>query len=112
MLSYMTILKQQGFDYRKFAYLSCGSVTKSQSIERTCERYGFKKIKIMFNNDRDQEARTGFNPGKEAAVRLEKSLIDKGYIASVLLPSKESDWNDTLVKGASIVHSKRDHERI
>lgn len=112
MLSYMTILKQQGFDYRKFAYLSCGSVTKSQSIERTCERYGFKKIKIMFNNDRDQEIRTGSNPGKEAAERTVKSLTDKGYNASILLPSKENDWNDTLVKGSSLIQPRHQSNRI
>ena len=97
----MTILKQQGFDYRKFAYLSCGSVTKTQAIEHTCERYGFKRIKVMFNNDRDQELKVGTNPGKDAAERVVKSLCDKGYQASILLPSKENDWNDTLVKNAT-----------
>lgn len=100
MLSYMTILKQQGFDYRQFAYLSCGSVTKSQSIESTCERYGYTHLKVMFNNDLDQEKKTGQNPGKEAAERVVSHLKEKGLDAAVLLPSKENDWNDTLVKQA------------
>ncbi len=111
----MTILKQQGFDYRKFAYLSCGSVTKTQAIEHTCVRYGFKRIKVMFNNDRDQELKTGTNPGKDAAERIVKNLIDKGYEANMLLPAKENDWNDTLVNKAVLskqrISSRLDKER-
>lgn len=108
MLSYMTILKQQGFDYRKFSYLSCGSITKSQCIEKTCDRYGYQKVKVMFNNDREQEA-AGRNPGKEAAERTVQSLKAKGLNAAVILPSVENDWNDTLVKKAVGSHN-HDHK--
>lgn len=66
----------------------------------------------MFNNDRDQEIRTGSNPGKEAAERTVKSLTDKGYNASILLPSKENDWNDTLVKGSSLIQPRHQSNRI
>ena len=112
MLSYMTILKQQGFDYRKFAYLSCGSVTKTQAIERTCERYGFKKIRVMFNNDRDQEQKSGSNPGKEAAERIVHLLNEKGYVANVHLPANENDWNDTLVKKSLPEKKRAQHKQL
>lgn len=96
MMSYMTILKDSGFDYRNFAYLSCGSVSKSKCIDQTCAKYGYKQVKVMFNNDREQEAINGENPGRDAAEKTAARLTKSGIKASVLVPSEFNDWNDKV----------------
>ena len=92
----MTILKDSGFDYRNFAYLSCGSVSKSKCIDQTCAKYGYKQVKVMFNNDREQEAINGENPGRDAAEKTAARLTKSGIKASVLVPSEFNDWNDKV----------------
>lgn len=93
MMSYMSILKLNGIDYRNYAYLSCGSITKSNCIEETCKLYGYKDVVVMFNNDFDKEV----NAGLTKATLVCKDLSDKGYNARPLVPSQCNDWNDTLV---------------
>lgn len=94
VLSYMNILKMQGKDPNNFAYLSCGSITKTSCVEETLKLYGYKNVCICFNNDlnRDNEQ----NPGKAAAERLKENLEEKGYKANTLFPKECNDWNDRL----------------
>lgn len=93
MMSYMTILKESGFNWRNYAYLSCGSINKNQCVDQTCALYGYKKVVMMFNNDRGKER----NPGKEMAEQVQKRLLDQGLSADLHLPRDANDWNDTLV---------------
>lgn len=92
MMSYMTILKETGWDINKFAYLSCGSISKTRCVAETCKIYGYKKVVIMFNNDLKKEV----NPGREAAIRLQSQLVEQGIKTDIVLPDKANDWNDTL----------------
>lgn len=96
MLSYMSILKEKGFDYRHFSYLACGSITKSRCIDQICEQYGFSQVKVMFNNDFEREREGGENKGKQAAELTADRLCKKGITAKALIPSQHNDWNDML----------------
>lgn len=94
MMSYMSLLKLTGKDYNQYAYLSCGSISKSQSVLETCKLYGYKKAFIMFDNDFEKGQQ---NPGLNRAIEVSKLLNEKGIQAVPLVPSKCNDWNDTLV---------------
>lgn len=98
MLSYMSLLKERSktnpaLDYRNFAYLSTNGVAKSDSIDKTCELYGYKNVYVMYNNDFDKD----INHGKEAAQKAVERLSEKGIKASVHLPTDHNDWNDVLI---------------
>lgn len=93
MLSYMTLLKLNGNNYKNFAYLSCGSISKSSCVLETCKAYGYDKVIVMFNNDRDKKNNPGLTKANFVANQLQKEGID----AHPLVPSKCNDWNDTLV---------------
>lgn len=94
MMSYMTILKEKNLNWKRFAYLSCGSINKNQCVDQTCALYGYQHAVIMFNNDMGKER----NPGKEMAEQIQKRLQDQGLEADVHLPKDANDWNDTLCK--------------
>lgn len=100
VLSYMTILKMQGKNPNNFAYLSCGSITKTACVEETLKLYGYKNVCICFNDDvkkdLDKSQGDSFNPGRAAAERLKDSLDEKGYNTRVLFPKDCNDWNDRL----------------
>ena len=88
MLSFMTILKQQGSDYTKYAYLSCGSATKYLTVMAVQERIGYKNVTICFDND---------EAGKLFANKLKNELENKGVKTNIYL-SKNKDWNSELVQ--------------
>ena len=93
MMSYMSLLKLNNIDYNHFAYLSCGSISKSNCVLETCKTYGYDKVVVMFNNDREKEN----NPGLTKANYVTKQLRQEGIEAHPLVPSKCNDWNDTLI---------------
>ena len=101
MMSYMTILKDGGFAWKGFSYLATGSVTKTQAIRETVSLYGCTEVIVAFNNDHEEELRSGRNPGKEAAEQVVEALLDEGICARVLLPGSRNDWNDTLKSSKS-----------
>lgn len=92
MMSYISILKECQVDWRKFAYLSCGSIAKNICVDQTCELYGYKNVILMFNNDFDKER----NWGKEAAENVQNRLQQKGIKANLHLPIDVKDYNDSL----------------
>lgn len=92
MMSYMSLLKLNGNNYKNFAYLSCGSISKSNCILETCKTYGYDKVVIMFNNDKEKKN----NPGLTKANFVARQLKEEGIDAHPLVPSKCNDWNDTL----------------
>ena len=87
MLSFMTILKQQGTDFTKYAYLSCGSATKYATALSVQERIGYKDVTICFDND---------EAGKKFTKLLKEKLERKGVNVKTLV-SKEKDWNNELI---------------
>lgn len=98
MMSYMSLLKNAGHDWKKYAYLSCGSVSKTESVLETCRTYGYKKVLILFNNDLGRQQETGINPGAQAAACLQKHLEGQGIQTAVLLPEETNDWNELLCR--------------
>ena len=97
MISYMTILKCGGYDYRQFAYLAYGSVTKTSCIRETCELYGYQTVSILFNNDLEQENKSGQNRGQEAVALVMSELQNKGITVFNRIPGGgANDWNDHL----------------
>lgn len=93
MMSYMSLLKLNGNNYKNFAYLSCGSISKSNCILETCKAYGYNKVVVMFNNDKEKKN----NPGLTKANYVTQQLKKEGIEAYPLVPSKCNDWNDTLI---------------
>ena len=93
MMSYMSLLKLNGNNYKNFAYLSCGSIAKSNCVLETCKTYGYNKVVVMFNNDKEKKN----NPGLTKANYVSKQLQKEGIDAHPLVPSKCNDWNDTLI---------------
>lgn len=93
MMSYMSLLKLNGNNYKNFAYLSCGSISKSNCVLETCKAYGYDKVIVMFNNDREKKNNPGLTKANFVADQLRKEGID----AHPLVPSRCNDWNDTLV---------------
>lgn len=93
-MSYMSLLKASGKDYAKYAYLSCGSISKAKSVLETCQMYGYKKSYIMFDNDFEKGDK---NPGLNRANEIAEELVSHGVDARALVPSRCNDWNDTLI---------------
>lgn len=105
MLSYMTLLKVYGHDINNYSYLSCGSISSWRAALETCKVYGFKDVKILFNNDLTSEKNKNHNYGKEAAEKASAALINEGIHAEMKFPVKGEDWNDclkTILKEKSI----------
>lgn len=88
MMSFMTLLKMQGSDYTKYAYLSCGSATKYHTVSAAQERLGYNDITICFDND---------TAGQQFTESLKKELEEKGVHVNVCV-SKEKDWNAELLR--------------
>lgn len=87
MLSFMTLLKMQGSDYTKYAYLSCGSATKYRTVTAVQEHLGYKDVTICFDND---------TAGQRFTNSLKQELEEKGVCVNICV-SKEKDWNAELV---------------
>lgn len=51
MLAYISTLKEQGMDYRKYAYMTCGSTTKFRSVIAACITNHYTKVICAFDND-------------------------------------------------------------
>ncbi|MCF0107214.1 MAG: DUF3991 domain-containing protein [Holdemanella sp.] len=104
MMSYMSILDAQGKDMNDYAYLACGSISKSNCIYETCRIYGYSNVIIGFNNDRGKDGR---NPGQERAAMIAGRLSEKGINASSICPEHCNDWNDELRRMKEGVDTER-----
>lgn len=96
MMSYMSLLKVYGEDIDRFAYLSCGSISSWKAVIETCRTYGYRSVKVLFNNDMKKELEKGQNPGKEAAEKTVNALLEEGIHAEARFPTAGEDWNDCL----------------
>ena len=112
VMSYMSILKAGGYKWKGFAYLATGSVTKTKAVFETVRLYKPKEVVMMYNNDLEEEKKSGRNPGKQAAELVAEKLLEQGTPAKVLLPQKANDWNDTLkaMKAGEIELSKKNEK--
>lgn len=90
MLAYLSILKDKKIDYRKNAYLVCGSVTKKMSVVAAVKVDGYKKVIIAFDND---------EAGDLHAVKLAKEI-------------KEQCGEDIIVKRQRSYLKDWDEDRI
>lgn len=95
MISYMSLLKECGVDYTKFAYLSCSSINHDVCVPETCKNHGFNTVRILFDNDYEGKENWGQNKAKEISSKLSKTGID----AKPIIPDIPSckDWNDIIV---------------
>lgn len=95
MISYMSLLKECGIDYTKFAYLSCSSINHDVCVPETCKNHGFNTVRILFDNDYEGKENWGQNKAKEISSKLSKNGID----AKPVIPDVPSckDWNDIIV---------------
>ena len=95
MISYMSLLKECGVDYTKFAYLSCSSINHDVCVPETCKNHGFNTVRILFDNDYEGKENWGQNKAKEISSKLSKNGID----AKSIIPDIPSckDWNDIIV---------------
>ena len=95
MISYMSLLKECGVDYTRFAYLSCSSINHDICIPETCKEYGYNTVRILFDNDYEGKENWGQNKAKEISSELSKTGID----AKPIIPDIPSckDWNDIIV---------------
>lgn len=95
MISYMSLLKECGIDYTKFAYLSCSSINHDVCVPETCKNHGFNTVRILFDNDYEGKENWGQNKAKEISRKLSKNGID----AKPVIPDVPSckDWNDIIV---------------
>lgn len=102
MMSYMTLMKQNGKDINAAAFLSCGSATKYKTVIYTMKTYGYKNIVECFDND---------DAGRLFSAKLRQEVIKKeGTNFMTILPPDEKDWNDYL-KSISIPSVKKSIEQ-
>lgn len=84
-MSYMSILRQEGQDWERSAYLSLGGVAPAALTNYLRGAPQTKTVYVCLNND---------EAGRAGAAKLLALAGDTGL---VLLPGKEgSDWNDAL----------------
>lgn len=111
LLSYATLLKMKGYDYRRFSLLSLAGIyspNKNKELIKVpvalenylTEHPHTQRIVIHFDND---------SKGREAAVALKNRLQDKYQVVD-LPPSKGKDFNDFLCLQLNI-HKQRTKER-
>lgn len=109
LLSYATLLKKSGYDYRRFNLLSLAGIyspNKEKELAKVpvalvnyLQEYpNTKRIAIHFDND---------NKGREAAAAL-KNRLQKDYEVVDLPPPKGKDFNDFLCLQLNI--SKQKHK--
>lgn len=102
MMSYMTLMKQNGKDINAAAFLSCGSATKYKTVLSTMKIYGYKNIVECFDND---------EAGRVFSAKLRQEVIkNEGTNFMTILPPDEKDWNDYL-KSISIPSVKKSIEQ-
>lgn len=95
-LSFATLLKNNGYDWREESYLSLGGVAKcsQQSKElpialvQFLQDYSFPTaIHLRLDND---------EVGRSAAQVIGRALLAQGYHAEIHLPPQGKDYNDYL----------------
>ncbi|MBP3621510.1 MAG: toprim domain-containing protein [Lachnospiraceae bacterium] len=115
MLSYMTLMKQMGTDYRQHNFIAlCGIYKPKENLEESTvpiglsqylkERTYTKTICLHLDNDR---------AGRESAKALNVILSKKGYtVIDQPPPEGFKDCNDFLMRGSNMLHiGNRNMER-
>lgn len=87
MLSYMTLLKQHGKDWKEFAFLSINGAYKYENLMKRLEEQRYQEVVIALDNDE-----TGHTASKEI-----KKILDEKGIPNRRIYSKSKDWNEDLV---------------
>ena len=115
LLSYATLLKMRGYDYRRFNLLSLAGIyspnKNKELVKVTVALVNYlqdnphtKRIAIHFDND---------SKGREAAVAL-KNKLNNQYEVALLPPKNGKDFNDFLCLQLNISKKKireRSYER-
>ncbi len=83
----VALFEKSGYDYKKFNWLSLGSVKHLNTILKSIERYGIKEWIIAPDND---------ETGKGFIQALENRLKDKDVVMYSMLP-KAKDWDQDRI---------------
>jgi len=92
-MSYMTLLKKQGENFRDYDFLALGGVQKTEALYyHIKENPNIKRVILALDNDE-----AGQNAGEKSYERL----VKEGFIGKILmhLPKEGKDWNEALLKG-------------
>ena len=101
------LLDKYGYDYKKFNWLSLGSVKHLNTILKSIQRYGIKEWIIAPDND---EAGKGF------IQTLENRLKDKDVLMYSILP-KAKDWDQDCINLSMplqerLKHAQQTYDRV
>lgn len=107
-MSYLSILKLQGEDINKYAYLSTGSATKYKNIIDVVKLYGYRNVIVAYNNDIkfNEKGEQLLNSGQFFANKAVDELEKIGVHAKSKYPEKENDWNDQLRSMKNVLEKK------
>lgn len=103
-LSFATLLKNNGYDWRRESYLSLGGVAKSKELPIALQQFlqdypAPAAIHLRLDND---------EVGKTAAQAISSILLNDGYLVKNYLPPKGKDYNDylCLIAGEAVPKEK------
>lgn len=104
-LSYMTLIKENGGDYRAFNYQALSSSQKASATLNMVEvNKDIDTVIIALDND---------NSGLTATYDLQNNLREKGFSGNIRehIP-KENDWNSQLITFKSLKNEKSKVSKI
>ena len=103
----VALFEKYGYDYKKFNWLSIGSVQHFNTILKSVERYGIKEWIIATDNDKY---------GRGFISVMENCLGGKGVVVHSILP-KSKDWDQDLINLSMplqerLKHAQQTYDRV
>lgn len=87
----IALFEKSGYDYKKFNWLSIGSVQHFNTVLKSIQRYGIKEWIIAPDND---------EAGKGLITALKNRMEGKGVVMHSILP-KSKDWDQDRINLSS-----------
>ena len=94
MLSYMSLMKDKGYNLDEYAYIATGGAGKWQGVADLIQQKGYTQVDIMFDNDAEKEQNVGMLDAQNFKEYLDKNV---GEDIAMIHTCPKGDWNDYLV---------------